>query len=123
MAAARDAYHPRKPDVRSEVIKARNPSPHPDDEGWRQVTHMQKKMKKKIKAPLPKFKPSKIQSKVPADLLRLCFNCFAKDHIAHFCPNATCFLHCRELGHQAHECTQPQVLLGDKWPCRQMQVP
>jgi hypothetical protein len=60
--------------------------------------------------------PPKQGSKVLADLIDLCFNCFASDHIARYCPNQACRFCCREPGNTTQACKRPRVLRGER--CR-----
>jgi hypothetical protein len=98
MAAARRAPPP-KPRSR-EVAHGQGPRPDPEqvlpivDDGWQTVSR-----KKKRKKPLPS--PVKRGGKVSANLVGLCFNCFAPDHIARCCHNPFRCLRCREQGHAA----------------------
>jgi hypothetical protein len=54
--------------------------------------------------------PASPGKKVLADLIGLCFNCFAKDHTVRQCPNPSYCFRCREPGHQAQDCTKPHIL-------------
>jgi hypothetical protein len=70
---------------------------------------MRKKKKKKQSHP----PPVKRGGKVPADLIDLCFNCFATELVAKCCPNPSCCLHCREPGHAAQYCRRPRFIPSD----------
>jgi hypothetical protein len=53
--------------------------------------------------------PSGPASKVPADLVGLCFNCFNSSHLTKRCPNPYFCFCCPKPGHQAQDCLLPRV--------------
>lgn len=48
--------------------------------------------------------PARALKAVPTDLVRLCFNCLANDHVKADCTFASRCHTCRREGHRAHDC-------------------
>jgi hypothetical protein len=84
MAAAHRAPAPQARPVAKR--RAREPSAEPNEEGWQ---HVKRKKKHRVHLRVSR-RPSWCSGKVLADLVGLCFNCFAKDHVARLCPNPSC---------------------------------
>jgi hypothetical protein len=78
------------------------PLPEPDADGWHLV--VQKNKTKRDAWSRTSLLPPRRKGKVPVDLIGLCFNCFSVQHIARHCPNPSCCLRCRVLGHLAQDC-------------------
>jgi hypothetical protein len=82
----------------------------PDDDGWQRVI---RKKKCQALAKAEWCQPRRKVRRVLSDLIGLCFNCLAMDHIARDYPNRYCCLRCRRPGHQAQDCRRPHWLLSD----------
>jgi hypothetical protein len=82
---------------------------------WQEVTR-KKKLRKPTLARDPP--PPSSRGKVPTDLIGLCFNCLSDHHVVKDCPNPSCCLCYRELGHHANQCRCHRLLPGGNAPCR-----
>lgn len=70
----------------------------PDAEGFRQVRS--RRRWRRVASP---------RRPVPSNLVGLCFNCLAGDHVHADCTFPAKCYNCRDVGHQARDCPHPPV--------------
>ncbi|CAL4898611.1 unnamed protein product [Urochloa decumbens] len=76
-------------------------APVVDEDGFTQVVH-RRGWRRQAAPPRREARP------VPADLVGLCFNCFAPGHVAAACRNPPKCIRCRREGHRARTCKRPR---------------
>lgn len=101
----------RQGQLRSVVVHPPRLSSEVDEDGFR-IVESRRRWRRRPVRPAPTPRP------VPPELVGLCFNCLAPDHVAAHCRFPSRCLHCRDTGHRARMCKRARSPRRDAPPTR-----